>query len=454
MTNILMTTHGTSGDVVPLLSVGQALSARGHSVTLITHSHYADLARQAGMDFIALDQPAEFEAYMEDTSLLHTPSGQIDFFKRQNLPKARLEYHYIRERHQPGETLIISSHLFGLGGQLAAEKLNLPLVRIFIAVANLARLELLEKTCANFLAADINRVRAELELTPVHDWHAWLRMPNQNIGSWPEWFAPPEPGWPAELAPVGFLTFDTGETGTLPEAFQEFLTHGEPPILITGGTGRYIRSDFFSASIQACLRLGRRAILVTRYPQQVPHPLPDQVQWFPALPFATLMPHVALVIHHGGTSTLARAMAAGIPQLALAAGADRVDTAQRLQRLGVAEYLPPAQWQPERIAEALKRLLESVGVQARCQEFARRLQNSNPALQACQVVEELLTRHSTPHLKPTRPVYSANLDSSSPPLPTEALRPADKHWNSLSPERQALLALRLKKHQRNSRKAS
>ena len=36
------------------------------------------------------------------------------------------------------------------------------------------------------------------------------------------------------------------------------------------------------------------------------------------------MPQMGAVIHHGGTSTLAQALVSGTPQLALAAGGDRV----------------------------------------------------------------------------------------------------------------------------------
>jgi UDP:flavonoid glycosyltransferase YjiC (YdhE family) len=72
------------------------------------------------------------------------------------------------------------------------------------------------------------------------------------------------------------------------------------------------------------------------------------------------------VIHHGGIGTLAQALAAGVPQLVLASGFDRPDNATRLQRLGVAEHLPPSCWKPAAAVEALRRLLESPDVRERC----------------------------------------------------------------------------------------
>jgi UDP:flavonoid glycosyltransferase YjiC (YdhE family) len=103
------------------------------------------------------------------------------------------------------------------------------------------------------------------------------------------------------------------------------------------------------------------------------------------------------VIHHGGIGTLGCALSAGVPQLVLPLGADRPDNAERLQRLGVAEYLPPPQWKPELIADALRRLLDSPAVLHRCKEFAKRLENANAVKVACDVIErQLLQPNQTP----------------------------------------------------------
>jgi UDP:flavonoid glycosyltransferase YjiC (YdhE family) len=81
-------------------------------------------------------------------------------------------------------------------------------------------------------------------------------------------------------------------------------------------------------------------------------------------------------------------MEAGIPQLVLPKGADRPDNAARLQNLGVAESLPPPEWQPELIANALMRLLSSPMVAEKCRTLADRLKDQDGTQAACQVIEQ------------------------------------------------------------------
>ncbi|MGP4105280.1 glycosyltransferase, partial [Nonomuraea sp. KM90] len=87
-------------------------------------------------------------------------------------------------------------------------------------------------------------------------------------------------------------------------------------------------------------------------------PLPPDVRWSPRLPFRTVMPQVAAVLHHGGIGTLTRALVAGTPQVILAHGADRPDNAARLATAGLARWLPEHRWTAEEVAEALAAALK------------------------------------------------------------------------------------------------
>ncbi len=396
MTNILLSTQGTIGDLVPILRIGSILKAAGDSVTLITHCTYEKRVRQAGLEFVAFDTPQGFERYVADMSLCETPMGNIVFQKRHVLPLAEREALLLSERCTDPNTILIGNHLYLLGLQLVAEKMRLPLIRMFHGAVNIARLFLFEVMYRDVLAEEINALRTRMGLPKVLDWEAWARYSQRNIGAWPEWFAPPEPGWPDGLGLVlaGFLTVDELEQGDIPPELEEFLQAGEAPVLIAGSTGTYLKKGFYSACIEGCRLAGRRGIVATRFPESLPNPLPEQIEWFPHLPFASLMPRMVAVIHHGGIGTLARAMRSSTPQLVLAMGADRPDNAQRLQRLGVAEYLPPAQWKPERIAEALNRLVASPVVYGRCQEMAQQIRADDPATIVRNVVHGIASKRN------------------------------------------------------------
>jgi rhamnosyltransferase subunit B len=392
MANILLSTHGgTRGDLNPIACIGTIMKAQGHRVTVITHCNFEDVIRRAGLEFVAVDSPDEFDRYIEDSAMLHTPRGQVAFFRKHRLPRAIREYELLKERCDTSDTVLITRELSILGPQAVAEKMGLPLVRVFGGVAYMTQTPMLEMMC-DFLATDINRFRKKVGLSPVADWQTWVRFPRCSIGAWPDWFASPEPDWPEglNLVTVGFLPFDDAEVGEIPMELQGFLEDGTPPVLVTGGTSGYLRPEFYAVCLEACQRLGRRSILVTRHRRLVPMDLPDQARWFEFLPFADVMPHMAAVVHHGGTGTLTRALSLGIPQLSLAAGTDRPDTARRFQRLGVAEYLPLSRWQPELIADALHYLLSSVDVQENCQEMARRMYGADPSEAVCEAIEGLI----------------------------------------------------------------
>lgn len=434
MANILFVAKGTGGDLVPFPKIGSELKRRGHQITLFSHCTYADMAEQNGWDFVALDTPEQRQQIIEDGQLLNSPAGYPAYFRRHVLPRAAAEYEAISEHYIPESTVLVTTHKACLVPLLAAEKLGIPLVRMFATVSELITLPLMEGMYQSVLGAELNEIRKTIELMPVEDWSAWLRKADQEIALWPDWFAAPDGDWPVKAAPVGFIE-ETGEA--IAEDVMQILQDGEPPILISAGTGLFTDPRFYSASAEACRLLNRRGILVTRYPQLVPNNLPEQVQHFDYLPFASLMPHMAGVVHHGGVGSLACALANKVPQLVLASGGDRPENGQRVQRLGVGEYLLPPRWEPETIASTLDRLLNSSSVQEQCQRFALLLQTCNAAAEACKWIESVVPGSPAPSQSASIPVKASTIALDSKKTAVQLI-------HKLSPEKQALLAQRLK----------
>jgi UDP:flavonoid glycosyltransferase YjiC (YdhE family) len=172
-------------------------------------------------------------------------------------------------------------------------------------------------------------------------------------------------------------------------------------VLITHGTSRPEIADFFDAGASACRALGRPALVVTPHADLAARCAGEGVFHYGHLPFATLMPRLGAVVHHGGIGTSAQALACGVPQLILPFGFDRPDNAARLRRLGGADSLPPVRWRPELVADSLRRLLESSEVGERCAELARIRPRVEPAAAACRVIEAALGE--TPAATPAAP---------------------------------------------------
>jgi rhamnosyltransferase subunit B len=237
------------------------------------------------------------------------------------------------------------------------------------------------------LAGDLNAIRAELGLPAVRRLFAsWVHSPQRTIGLFPEWFAAPQPDWPPRTELTGFV-FLPEDPAPLDPRLSAFLAQGGAPVVFTPGTAARHADEFFEASIRASLRLGRRALLITRYQDQLSSLLPEGIAAFPHVPFPAVLPHCAALVHHSGIGTAAQALAAGLPQLVRPTAFDQPDNAARLQRLGVASSIRPTDYTPVAVVERLHLLLSSPEVAANCRRFAARIDPGAALTSVCEAIE-------------------------------------------------------------------
>jgi UDP:flavonoid glycosyltransferase YjiC (YdhE family) len=218
----------------------------------------------------------------------------------------------------------------------------------------------------------------------------WIHSPQCVIGLFPPWFSPPQPDWPPSVTLTSFPLFDEADLAELPADVERFLAEGEPPVVFTPGTAMKQGQAFFAAAIEACLKLGRRGLLLTRFPEQVPSPLPAGVRHFTYVPFSQVFPRAAAAVHHGGVGTTAQALAAGVPQLIMPLSHDQPDNAARVRRLGVGSSLAPHAFRGPAVAKALDGLIGSPEVAARCRDVAAKLRGADPFTEACRAIEGLV----------------------------------------------------------------
>jgi UDP:flavonoid glycosyltransferase YjiC (YdhE family) len=138
------------------------------------------------------------------------------------------------------------------------------------------------------------------------------------------------------------------------------------------------------------VRLGRRGLLLTRFPEQVPSPLPDGIRHFAYVPFSQAFPRSAAVVHHGGIGTTAQALAAAVPQLVMHMAHDQPDNAAHVLRLGVGRPISTKAFRGPAVAKALDALLHSPEVAKRCRSVAALFNGADPLGQACRAIEALI----------------------------------------------------------------
>jgi UDP:flavonoid glycosyltransferase YjiC (YdhE family) len=193
---------------------------------------------------------------------------------------------------------------------------------------------------------------------------------------------------PANGHLTGFALCDERDWRPPVDGLAEFLEAGDPPVVFTAGSAHAFSAEFFRVSVEACRAGGRRGILLTQFPEQLPAHLPGNVRAFGYVPFSSVLPRAAALVHHGGIGTTAQALAAAVPQLVVPFAHDQPDNAVRVRRLGVGDFLLPRRYKAAAAAEKLKRLIESATIGENCRLRARDLASSAPLDEACDLVEQ------------------------------------------------------------------
>lgn len=383
MANITLLSRGTGGDIYPFIKIGKALKTRGHEVVLLTNHKFVSKVEESGLSGVSLDDLTTYDDWAGEHGETPSRASWLRYVVYKNV----LLYKVV-ERYCTAETLLISHYELHVIAQMISDKLGIPYLPVlpsphFIQAAP----RLVDHYTST--SAFVNELRRDVGLGPIEDWQSWLSAPRSGMGFWPSWFGEPDQSWLLDVEPVGFVRDESVETGPLPSSVEEELQTDAAPILITHATSRPTDAAFFEASIEACRLLGRKAIVVTSDSDLIDDAPAEFVQTFEYLPFASLMPRMSAVIHHGGIGTSGQALNSGVPQLVLPLGYDRNDNAARLKQLGVADFLLQPEWQPHAIAEALSRLLSSAEVNARCRELAHISKAGDSVSAACAYIESL-----------------------------------------------------------------
>ncbi len=410
----LLVPVGSHGDVHPFLGLGQALRARGHRVTFLINEYFGPLVRGLGFEMAAVGGAELFEAAMRRPDLWH-PTRGFAAVAPGIVDGARLVFDLIRERYVPGEAVAVGGTL-AFGVRLAEEALGVPGATVHLQPAvihshhdtpiyagadtrrwprwikrpffDLVYARLIEP----HIRPGLNDYRRELGLPPVADvMRRWIHSPRLVLGFFPAWFGPPQPDWPKSTRLVGFPLYDEADVTPIAPELDGFLDAGPPPIAFTPGSANLTGRAFFEAAAEACVRLGRRGLLLTRHADQVPSALPEGVRHVDYAPFSRLLPRVAALVHHGGVGTSAQGMAAGVPHLVMPLAHDQFDNAARMQRLGIARSLWPSRFRGPAVADALRRLTEDPGVAESCRRVvARFADDPSPMDRASVAIESLL----------------------------------------------------------------
>jgi UDP:flavonoid glycosyltransferase YjiC (YdhE family) len=382
---------GSAGDVHPLTWLARLLHARGHEVLLIVQAAAEAMAARSGVPYQTVGEAAEQEAIIRNPDLWHPRKAfplvaqYMPRFARQLIPN-------LENQIDPGRTVMLAGNL-AYGARIVGERRDVPVFSVDLQPSLMMSVEESPVVMAGtewlpraprwirraFFGIgnwQVGRLMRPLEAVEREAGladraakglkHDWWHSRDGILCLYPAWFARKATDWPPQAVLTRFPLYDEAEVLKPDPALDAFLTTGDPPVIITPGSANAHATDFLREAAAGVTKAGRRGLIATRYPEQVPPGLPPTIQTFEYIPFGQVFPRAAAVIHHGGIGTTAQCFAAGIPQLIMPMAHDQPDNASRIRKFGVGDYLYPRHFKAARIAQTLQRLLASPIVRQAC----------------------------------------------------------------------------------------
>lgn len=415
---IVLTTFGTLGDLHPAMAIALELQTRGHHVVIATSEAYRSKVEENGIGFHALRPELPPNMGWEWTKLVL--DGRIRNKSLMDLfcSTLRQTYDDLIKAVQ-GADLLVSMNCTVVVAPLVAQKTRMRWISCFLdpyyvtddvlgvtpfawvnhAVIKLVMFFLSFVPSVLLLHKHISQLRAELRLPRVKRlmFLSELSSPELVLALYSSVLAGRCSDYPANTQITGFVFYDRQVSNQgLSQTLAEFLDSGSPPIVFTLGSSAVYSADaskFYTESVIAAQKLGYRAVLLVGNVLQnlPPKPLPKGIIAVNYAPYSELFPRAAAIVHQGGMGTTAQTLLAGTLMLVVPYSHEQPDNAARIVRLGVGRKLNPQQYQGDRVAIELNKLLSQPRYKEKTLEVRNRIKSENGVRQTCNAIEKHLS---------------------------------------------------------------
>lgn len=418
---IVLTTHGSTGDIYPVIALAVALRRSGHAVKFATIPHYQADIEAAGIEFYPLcpnwEQP-DLSYWMGRLNKIRNPVYQLREIyvgARAYIPEmiARLD------ALMPETDLLVSSYLFPMNKGIA-DRHGVPFATLAFAPHVIPSPDFppehfpsprwlgrtLRRAWNRWLWRTANAVVDRTINTSIAGALRAAGLPKvRNFFSHPAervLVTVPEnyfrvPG--AEIDPrfryTGYLRWQADESQAVDaevRAFTADVPGGRVPVLTFGSMVYENSGAWMERFIRAWPR--DRKIIVQRGWAQFPQfGDADHIKVLGKVSHDQLFKHASAVIHHGGAGTTASALHAGVPQIIVPHIGDQNFFGSEIERFGCGFRLKRAVW-PEQLHLALDRLLSSPTRIARAAEVGRDLRAAQGSSAAVRELEAFVAEAS------------------------------------------------------------
>ncbi|MEJ0095156.1 MAG: glycosyltransferase [Methylocella sp.] len=411
---------GSRGDIQPSLALAQTLARRGHSIKVITHPCFADLAAGRGFDFMPLaTMEGGFAGLKRRKSSIKALRSINEFWDAID-PAKRYYLEWSRQFRDlaAGSDCVIGTVLAAFLAATMGKHWKIPFIQAFfqpmmptrafpsIFLSNLP-FELpraynrISHQAVNQILWSVLRPFARQSLREVwrDDETPW-RSPIRPIGDpqrptlmgFSRYVIPPPDDWDPSVEITGAWFLDRPDGWRPPDGLTAFIEDGPPPVYVGFGSMN-VKDPAKIASIvlSAIAKTGSRAVISAGWGGFRPTELPSGVFAVEDVPHDWLFPRMASIVHHGGAGTTAAALRAGRPSVIIPFFADQPYWASRLRDLGVAPAaLSYRELNEAALTEAAARCLKDQDMRARAARLGKLIEAENGVERAADVVERIV----------------------------------------------------------------
>lgn len=413
---VLLTSHGSTGDIYPVIRLGYALVQAGHQVRLATVSLFREEIEKAGIEYVFLppdwDQSGFAEA-MRDLTHAKNPVDTLRMIYAESLPYQD-EILTTLEREMDAADLFVSSYVFASLCALARKKGVPTAVTTFCHNMVPSETYPPDGTPRLFAPAFIRKYwnRMLWKLTDrVLCWQinqvVGDAMARHDLGRTESFVLEPADRVLVTVSPglftpkqiigdhfrfTGYLRWQSAEDPLLTEKLEAFCEGERVPILnfgsVTFDEARKVMTRFmrnWPKGKKIIIQAGWAGLTIER-PR-------DEMLCVGKVSHDQLFKYGSMVIHHGGAGTTASALHNGVPSIIIPHIGDQWFFASEVKRLGVGLEVKRKKW-PEDLPKAVRTIEKSKKMPRRVAEVAAILALEEGPVSAVRELEALVSGKS------------------------------------------------------------
>ncbi|MCD6498487.1 MAG: glycosyltransferase family 1 protein [Deltaproteobacteria bacterium] len=398
---IVVSSRGSRGDVMPILSIGTHLAAAGHEVLACVPRALTDSAQDMGLTHVLYDE--DIYHAMQSFEAKWTAAKRALAWMASNLDH---QFQVLMAASQGAQAIVSSVN--ELMAPSVAEYRGIPHFRVGYAPiipgtqppplqpfqtlpgwANLVAWRIVNGTVDLAFGRNVNRLRQSLGMKSIDRIETYLAARSLTLLGISPTLGPPGDRWRYPYEYVGYCF--GGDHGSIDQRTEAFLNAGAPPLYVGfGSVGVRDPQALTKKVIEAADKVGCRLLIGRGWTGMGADHLPDWASVVAETPHAVLFPKLAGIVHHAGSGTLHNAARAGIPQLGMPQIADQYYWAHRIWRLGLGpKPIEPDHVTVDGLAAAMDSLLHNGYHQKMATRIARQIRSDGAQVAADRILNRL-----------------------------------------------------------------